>query len=1835
MMTTISRRLRRVLALILCAVLSFSYNVPSVLAAGGKLVRVEDIGTVPLTASGDQSGVYITDMSHFTYTNSKDVEVIWSPATNMYRFCIPLATIGRAGTYTFKEPVKVRYENAGYTTDGVPLDLEITMTSLKVYCRADQTGYSHLEIMGIRNTGFVESIAMVATDVAGNVRPPKKNLTGGFPGVAASYSMKLLPKKKLSGDPVVMMRFVDVDQPDYTDFSEGKNYKGAYTESVRLGSGFAGNVYVQNDCVLDISSGLDVFKATTETTGNKNFKKSGLVAFIKGLKGSFTWTGSNCASYVVGLTSVTGYPTIDKPEKSVDKAEAKPGEKVTYTITQTFPYVIPGNAAGTILVRDTLDAALDPLTATWQVLDGENEDTTDEWQITADGPAITFTAKNAAAVQGERRFVISADVDKDTFAGGTVEKTADGRTVIKVMNTAHTIVNDVDMASEPVRTDVFGNPAISLTKRVDQEKISGAKAGDEVLYTFDVVNTGNLTLADVKIEDALAISDFAFDWDKSTDSHTAGGTLSPGERVTASARYALTQADIDARGVKNTAEAFGTDPAGRTVKAKAEAETVIETAPGIALEKTVDLARIADPEAGDRLTYSFLVTNTGDVTLKDIDFTDDHTLTDLTWEPALGELAPGKSAKGTAVYSLTQADIDAGGVLNKASVSGRTPSGEKVSAEAEAETELMSTPGISLAKTTPNAIITGAAAGDTVPFDFLITNTGNVTLTGTELTDSLEAIGRPEVKWPEDREAGVLLPGESVGASALYPLTQADIDAGEVLNTAAVKAEAPDGTEVRDEDEAKVLLPEAPGIDLVKTVSGIRKADGTNMVVPEGGDPSGNENREGGQTGNDAEGGNISGNEAQESSQTGNDTEGGNISGNEAQEGSQTGNDGEAGSLSGNEAQAGAQSGSDSEKSGEAQDGASEDTGAPEGAGNGNDALQDSQSASENGEKGSMTEDGEGGQENEKPEEAESRAEQEPLEAAAVESRAEQEKSDAAAEGGESAAAGEGFGHFLLGTLSGLSFAMTGRENEAQAHVAARNDGEASDPADYASQNSSSEEDTALLTLSDGTVISDARPGDVICYAFSVTNTGNVTLNGVTIADELAGITPLTYDWSGASLGEGTLLPGETITASAEYRITQADINRGRVDNVAVASGQSPRGTHVEDDGEAGTGLDQSPAFTVVKTVDREKIEKAEAGDILTYTLTMANTGNVTLYSCTFEDSLEGIGELAYASEDRTLEPGEVMTATASYAISQADIDRGFVRNTVLGHADGPDGNPLDPVPDEVITELPPDPAVLVVKTADRETIRGARSGDVIRYSFTGTNTGNVTLSDVALTDELEGISDLQCDWSQASLGEGLLLPGESFTAEASYALTQEDIDLGEVANHVVISGTGPQDSETGERKTVTDEDDAVTELLIEGCIEVTKTADPVRIDGAKAGDKISYSMEGKNMSNVTLRDVTLEDELEGISDLTLDWSGASLGEGILLPGESVTAKAVYTVTQKDVDAGKVENLVLISGTTPERKDGSKETLTDEDVAATVLLADAAMKVEKNADKTRIERPSVGDAITYTIKVTNTGLLTLHSLKVTDSLEGLDPLAFDWSGASLGEGTLLPGESVTAVGTYRLTQKDIDSQAVRNVAVAEAETPDGSKIGGRDEVRTEILVKPSISLSKTVDKKEILSAVSGSGLRYGFTVTNTGNTTLNSVSIKDQLPDLEKLSLDWAGSSDPATGDGVLSPGETVTGSAEYHITEEDIESGKVVNTATAGGTTAGGERIESAAVSVTTILRAPAGTPSTPSYRSGGGTRTAGPVKTGDASRPVLYMLVMTGCAVFIFAAVRRRKMK
>jgi uncharacterized repeat protein (TIGR01451 family) len=209
--------------------------------------------------------------------------------------------------------------------------------------------------------------------------------------------------------------------------------------------------------------------------------------------------------------------------------------------------------------------------------------------------------------------------------------------------------------------------------------------------------------------------------------------------------------------------------------------------------------------------------------------------------------------------------------------------------------------------------------------------------------------------------------------------------------------------------------------------------------------------------------------------------------------------------------------------------------------------------------------------------------------------------------------------------------------------------------------------------------------GETIAYSVTVTNSGNTTVTGITVSDTLV---TLVCPTSGSST-IATLAPGAFEVCTGAYSVTIADFDTngggdGDIDNTASATGTGAGGSGVVNASDSAAVTlnivnQLSIAKSFVISTDNGATGTADVGDIVTYTYVVTNTGNVTLTNIFVNDVHGGAGALsAIANEtlsndaaplgdssDATannaawsvIAPGDSVTFTATYAVTQTDVD--------------------------------------------------------------------------------------------------------------------------------------------------------------------------------------------------------------------------------------------------------------------------------------------------------------------------------------------------------------------------------------------------------------------------------------------------------------------------------------------------------------------------------------------------------------------------------------------------
>ena len=229
--------------------------------------------------------------------------------------------------------------------------------------------------------------------------------------------------------------------------------------------------------------------------------------------------------------------------------------------------------------------------------------------------------------------------------------------------------------------------------------------------------------------------------------------------------------------------------------------------------------------------------------------------------------------------------------------------------------------------------------------------------------------------------------------------------------------------------------------------------------------------------------------------------------------------------------------------------------------------------------------------------------------------------------------------------------------------------------------------------------------------------------------------------------------------------------------------------------------------------------------------------------------------------------------------------------------------------------------------------------------------------------------------------------------------------------------------------------------------IMISHEEEPEKAAGLSAGDTLELFMKVKNSGSELLKDVEVSEILDDDAELTVAWNRSSdpdTGENVLSEGETVPVTVTYTVTQDDIDTGK-----LVRKTEASAQTANRDAVEDEQTSEVILKGTASIDFSKKASVQQISDARAGAAIQYSFTVTNSGNVTLRDIEVIDQMEGLSRIEYDWEESTdsrTGEGYLSPGERVTAYATYEITTDDIQNGKIVNKAFARGKTMQGKTI---------------------------------------------------------------------------------------------------------------------------------------------------------------------------------------------
>ncbi len=294
--------------------------------------------------------------------------------------------------------------------------------------------------------------------------------------------------------------------------------------------------------------------------------------------------------------------------------------------------------------------------------------------------------------------------------------------------------------------------------------------------------------------------------------------------------------------------------------------------------------------------------------------------------------------------------------------------------------------------------------------------------------------------------------------------------------------------------------------------------------------------------------------------------------------------------------------------------------------------------------------------------------------------------------------------------------------------------------------------------------VTTATTGGLITYTGTVTNSGNVILNNVTVIDNQASPTNVLIIASMAAHSSSNFTASFTAPA-----------NSCSVSSTVTATGSDNcTGNMVTNAATANCSLITTPLLVLTQNCP---ITPAVPGGLLIYSGTVSNAGNITLTNVVILNNQTGTNVIYTITN---LAPGAVSNYSGSYIAPAACLST----STSTGTATSICGVP---VTNAVSTTCAISTAPLLVLTQNCP-VTQAVPGGLLVYSGTVSNAGNITLNNVSIVNDQTGGSPI---FTAVSMAPGAVLNySGSYTAPAACSSTSTSTGTATSICGPVVSNT-------------------------------------------------------------------------------------------------------------------------------------------------------------------------------------------------------------------------------------------------------------------------------------------------------------------------------------------------------------------------------------------------------------------------------------------------------------
>ncbi|SPE61533.1 hypothetical protein SBV1_730006 [Verrucomicrobia bacterium] len=485
----------------------------------------------------------------------------------------------------------------------------------------------------------------------------------------------------------------------------------------------------------------------------------------------------------------------------------------------------------------------------------------------------------------------------------------------------------------------------------------------------------------------------------------------------------------------------------------------------------------------------------------------------------------------------------------------------------------------------------------------------------------------------------------------------------------------------------------------------------------------------------------------------------------------------------------------------------------------------------------------------------------------------------------------------------------------------------------------------------------------------------------------------------------------------------------------------------------------------------------AAPGGLVTYAGTVSNPGNVTLDNVVVVDSQASPSTVLTVP---SLAPGASSNFTASF---NAPANACAVSSTVT--ATGSDACTANRVTNSAsaICPLTTNPRLVVTENCPASPVN---AGGLLTYSGTVSNAGNITLTNIVVTNDRSGATPV---FTAASLAPGasddftgsFTVPPGSCSVTAIVTATAEDTCAG-----IAVTNTVSTTCQT-----------AGTPLIV-----VTQTCP---VDPVSPGGILTYSGTVSNAGNVTLTNVIVVNNRPASNTVILTLAS-------LAPGATANFTGTYQVPL---------NCCVVSSTVDAAGQDicTGVTVADTFTAVCTVFTVPQIVVTKVCPPTPTQ---VGEVLQYSGTVSNAGTVALVSVTVVND----QPSA---NSPVLGPITLAPGQSVSYNASYSVAP---DSCGADTVTARGLDACTLAPVVDSVTTTCPVITSPRIAVTKNCPSQ---ITPRGGVFTYTGTVSNPGNVTLTNVVVEDNYE------VDcYSRTNGPVIGPITLAPGASTNFSASY-----------------------------------------------------------------------------------------------